>query len=154
MPTHASADSIFSTSASSAGPAEDALVEKGGKTLDAYTTSSGDSWGFLTSALFWLLMVGVGVGLRVWMGPSAGSRHTINSLPGLTLPPSKINLNLNLNYNVPPLNLDIYRAVPPPLVRPREERRRRRRPAQPGANTNARPPAATERAGPAATPRE
>jgi hypothetical protein len=118
--------------------------------LGGGTWRGADSAGGVTSVLFWLVMVAVGVGIRACAGPSTGSRYPINSFPRLTPPPP--NLNLNLNYNVAPLNLNIYHAEPPSVVRPRGGRGRRRA-AQPDAVINAPPSTTTERARPSPTPR-
>jgi hypothetical protein len=102
---------------------------KGGKTLDSFTRKS-DAPGCLTSVAFWLLMVGVGVGLRACAGDRASTRYMpINSLPTVNFRP-ELNYNVNLNYNVRPLNL------PPPLNDPTPRGKRKRR-AQ--GNNNATP---------------
>jgi hypothetical protein len=104
---------------------------KGGKTLDSFTRKS-DAPGCLTSVAFWLLMVGVGVGLRVCVGDRPRTVYTpIQSLPPLNLRPDlNYNMNLNLNYNIlPPLNLSPYAAPTP-----RGPRKRR-----PTRNANATP---------------
>jgi hypothetical protein len=106
---------------------------KGGKTLDSYTRKA-DAPGCLTSAAFWLLMVGVGVGIRVCAGGT--SRPTYRpaySLPTVNVRPD---LNFNLNYNVPPPTIVIPYALPAP---PRGKRRR-----PPPANANAPPAPARE----------
>ncbi|MBV8857279.1 MAG: hypothetical protein JOZ96_01330 [Acidobacteria bacterium] len=111
---------------------------KGGKTLDSFTRKS-DAPGCLTSAAFWLLMVGVGVGLRACAGdrPRAPYYMPVNSLPTINVRPT-VNLNLNLNYNIPlPLNLSPYTE---PTPRGKRKRRATR-------NDNV-PPAAAERASP------
>ena len=124
----------------------------GGTALDGGAARGGDAAGGWTSFLFWLLMVAVGVGMRACLGASSGTRYPVNSLRRLTQPPP--DLNLNLNYNVPPLNLNLYRAEPPSAVRPREGRRGRRKTLPPDAAINAPPNTTTERARPPATPRQ
>jgi hypothetical protein len=98
---------------------------KGGKTLDSYTLKK-DAPGCLTSAAFWLLMLGVSVGLRVCAGDRPRTPYTpINSLPTLNVRPN-LNFNVNVNYNIPPpLNLSPYND---PARTPRPPRDRRRRP--------------------------
>jgi hypothetical protein len=95
---------------------------KGGKTLDSYTRKR-DVPGCLTSVAFWLLMVGVGVGLR-----ACGVINTRPTRVPIQLLPA-VNLRPNLNYNVRPFNL-------PPLSAPTPPRGRRRRKA---GNDNATP---------------
>ncbi|MFL6332748.1 MAG: hypothetical protein ACJ754_05315 [Pyrinomonadaceae bacterium] len=86
---------------------------KGGKTLDSFTRKS-DAPGCLTSVAFWLLMVGVGVGVRVCVGDRPRTIYTpVNSLPAINLRP-ELNYNVNLNYNMPPpVNLSPYVAPTP-----------------------------------------
>jgi hypothetical protein len=95
---------------------------KGGKTLDSFDRKS-DTPGCLTSVAFWLLMVGVGVGLRACVGDRPRTVYVpINSLPTLNIRPD-VNLNLNLNYNIPPLNLSPYTGPPPRGTRKRRTTR-------------------------------
>jgi hypothetical protein len=86
---------------------------KGGMTLDGYTRKR-DVPGCLTSVAFWLLMVGVGVGLKVCgVISTRPTRTPIESLPALKVTPN-LNFNVNLNYNIPPpLNLRPYTDPPP-----------------------------------------
>jgi hypothetical protein len=104
---------------------------RGGKPLDAGAARGANSVSGWMSFLFWLLMVAVGFGFHACFGASSGTRYPINSLPRPTLPPP--NLNLNFNYNVPPLNLNLYRAEPSSPARPRDGRRGRRRAPRPDA---------------------
>lgn len=106
---------------------------KGGKTLDSYTRKS-DVPGCLTSVAFWLLMVGVGVGLKVCgVISTRPTRTPLQTLPALNIRPN-LNYNVNLNYNTPPpLNLRLY-TEPPRAERTTRERRRRAR-----GNDNAAP---------------
>lgn len=116
---------------------------KGGKTLDGYTRKS-DVPGCLTSVAFWLLMVGVGAGLKVCgVISSRPTRTPIEALPALRVTPNlNFNVNVNLNYNIPPLNL------PTPLTEPSSRGRRKRR-AQGNENAMPLPPPTTiERASP------
>jgi hypothetical protein len=115
---------------------------KGGKTLDSYTRK-GDAPGCLTSAAFWLLMVGVVVGMRACAGGGPRPTRTdIRSLPALNVRPN-LNYNVNLNYNIPPpLNLRPY-ADPPPRDR------RKRRATRNDTETPIPPPTMVERATPA-----
>jgi hypothetical protein len=116
---------------------------KGGKTLDAVVRTS-DAPGCLTSVAFWLLMVGVGVGLRACAGdrPRAPYYMPVNSFPTINLRPT-VNLNLNLNYNIPPpLNLSPYTEPTP------RGKRRRRRPNNDNAAPQV-PPDTVEQAAPA-----
>jgi hypothetical protein len=99
---------------------------KGGKTLDSYMRKS-DTPGCLTSVAFWLLMVGVGVGIRVCAGGKPRTPYMpLNSLPTVNLRPNlNYNANLNLNYNIPPpLNLSPYTNPPRSTRTPRERRPR------------------------------
>ena len=108
---------------------------RGGKTFDAQA-AQGDSSGCLTTVLLYLLMAAGCSGLQ-WCGVinTRPSRAPLDSPPRMTFTPPPVNLNLNLNYNVPPLNLRLYRAEPPSVVTPRDKRRtKRRRRAPAGAN--------------------
>ena len=113
---------------------------KGGKTLDSYTRKS-DAPGCLTSVAFWLLMVGVGVGLRVCgVINTRPTRTPLQSLPALNVRPN-LNFNVNLNYNVPPpLNLSPYTDPP--------RGRRKRRTTRNDNATTLLPPTTVERASP------
>ena len=114
---------------------------KGGLTLDGYTRKS-DAPGCLTSVAFWLLMVGVGIGLKsCGVINTRPTRPPIESLPALNVRPN-LNFNVNLNYNIPPpLNLSPYTDPPP--------RGRRRRRAARNDNVPLPPPPAFEPAAPA-----
>jgi hypothetical protein len=113
---------------------------RGGTTLDGAAPRAANASGGLTSCLFWLLMVAVGVGVRACIGASSGPRYPVNSLPRLTMPPPDLNFNYNVappnvnlyrppsNLNIyrPPSNLNLYRPESPRAVRPREGRRGKR----------------------------
>ena len=119
---------------------------QGGKTLDSYSRKR-DAPGCLTSVGFWLLMVGVGVGLRgCGFFNTRPTRTPLQSLPALNLRPN-LNFNVNQSYNIPPpLSLSPY-ADPTPrgTRRPRD---RRRRPPRNDNATPAPPPNAVDRASP------
>lgn len=87
---------------------------KGGKTLDSFTRKR-DVPGCLTSVAFWLLMVGVGVGLKACgVINTRPTRTPIELLPALNVRPN-LNFNVNVNYNInipPPLNLSPYTEPP------------------------------------------
>jgi hypothetical protein len=114
---------------------------KGGKTLDSYTRKR-DVPGCLTSVAFWLLMVGVGVGLKACgVINTRPTRTPLHTLPAMNVRP---NLNFNVNYNLQPVNI-------PPLVYPdpraaRTPRERRRRTTRNVNALSVPPPLTTERA--------
>lgn len=112
---------------------------KGGKTLDSFTRKS-DTPGCLTSVAFWLLMVGVGVGVRVCVG---GKPRTTYMPPALNIRPNlNFDVNVNLNYNIPPpLNLS-------PSTDPPSRGKRKRRPPRTDDAAPLPPPTTIERASP------
>jgi hypothetical protein len=115
---------------------------KGGKTLDSYTRKS-DTPGCLTSVAFWLLMVGLGVGLRTCGGSYTRTRYTpTGSLPTINLRPN-LNYNVNFNYNV---NLNYN--IPPPLTEPTPRGAKRRRATRNDNTMPVPPPTTIERASP------
>ena len=86
---------------------------QGGKTLDTAIRTE-DRFGCLTSVAFWMLMVGLGVGLRACgVIDTRPTRTPIESLPIMNFRPN-LNYNLNLNYSLPPpLNLSPHAAPTP-----------------------------------------